>query len=192
MNFAACSVNAGASEAPVQSPGAIAQTGNPLDVALDGDGFLAVTAPQGVRYTRAGDLRLDAEGRLVTSSGLAVRARGGGEIHVPRATASVSFDADGTVRGDGKELGQLELVRLPEGALTREGDGLFAAAPGTAIAEAEDLRVTPGALEMSNFNVVRGMVELVQVSRTYEALHRMIETYRQIDDRTARDVGAPK
>ena len=110
-------------------PGMITQTGNPLDVALDGDGYLAVTTPDGVRYTRAGALQRDPEGILRTPDGATVRGQGGIPIQLPEGTANVTIAEDGAVFGDGEELGRLELVRFDRGALVREGGALFSARP---------------------------------------------------------------
>jgi flagellar basal-body rod protein FlgF len=184
-------VQVGAS-ASDRTAGALRETGNPLDLALAGDGFFAVDTPRGARYTRAGEFRLDGEGRLVNGDGLAARARGGGALIVPPGATQLSVSSDGTVLADGAEIGAIELARFAPGVLTREGASLYAA-PRGALAAAGDLpQVVSGAVEGANFNVVRGVVDLVRISRTYEALHRMIESYRQIDERTARELGGPR
>jgi flagellar basal-body rod protein FlgF len=171
--------------------GVLQQTGNALDVAIDGDAWFAVDAPNGVRYTRAGNFRTDADGTLVNADGLAVRGEGGASIQIPPGTANVAIGADGTIDADGVTIGKLELARFNEGDLKREGDTLFSAR-GKALDVGPDVQVVAGAIEGANFDVVRGVVDLIKVSRTYEALHRMIDTYKTIDSRTARDVGGPK
>jgi flagellar basal-body rod protein FlgF len=175
------------SAAPDLSPGVMRQTGNPLDLALAGDGYFVIDTPRGARYTRAGDFRLDQNGVVTTSGGLPVRARGGGTITVPPGAASIAVAADGSISADGEVVGTLEIARLVPGAMTQEGAGLLAAA-GAAPAAGPLPDVVAGAVEGSNFNVVRGVVDLVRVSRTYEALHRVIEGFRAIDERTARSL----
>lgn len=171
-------------------PGVIAPTGNPLDVALDGDGYLAVTTPAGVRYTRAGALAPDATGVLRTADGAAVRGAGGAPIALPEGTTSVAITEDGTLFADGTEIGRFELARFAPGALTRDGGTLLAARQPPL--DGPPPRVIQGALEGSNVNVVRGVVDLVKVSRTYETLLRMIEGFSNIESRAARDLGGPK
>lgn len=175
--------------------GVLTRTGNPLDLAISGDGYFSVQTPNGARYTRAGNFRTDAQGTLVTASGLAVRSKqSGAPITVPQNAKAVSVDANGTVRAhmdtkgaggdEGTPLGTLEIRRFARGELSQEGATLFAAKGAGVESNAE---VISGALEGSNFNVVRGVVDLVKISRTYEALHRMIETYREVEERTARN-----
>jgi flagellar basal-body rod protein FlgF len=172
--------------------GNIRETGNPLDLALAGDGFFAVNTPRGPRYTRAGDFRLDGDGRLVNSAGLAARARGGGQLVIPKEASDVVVGADGTVTADGAEIGALELARFAPGILTREGANLYVAPAGALTTAGPLPEVVSGAVEQANFNVVRGVVDLVKISRAYDALHRMIESYKRIDDRSAREIGGPK
>ncbi|RMH40717.1 MAG: flagellar basal-body rod protein FlgF [Deltaproteobacteria bacterium] len=177
---------------PDTTQGAIRTTDNPLDLAIRGDGFFAVQTPAGVRYTRDGAFRLDADGQIVDARGFALLDQSGAPLSVPPETGSIDVGADGTVRADGVEVGVVQIARFSPDQLRREGNNLFVAR-GAPRAASDDLpEVVSGALEQSNVNVVRGMVGLVKVSRTYEALLRMIESYRDIDARTARDIGGPK
>jgi flagellar basal-body rod protein FlgF len=170
--------------------GALRQTGNPLDMALVGDGYFAVNTPAGVRYTRAGDFRLDGEGRLVNGDGLIARAAGGGELRIPPDATNLTVERDGQILSGEDAVGQLELARFDPTALRREGDNLYAAiGPAKVGASVE---VESGAIEQSNVNVVRGMVDLVKVSRTYESLMRMIQGYRDMENAAARGIGRPR
>ncbi len=169
--------------------GTMVQTGNPLDIALQGDGYFSVNAPQGVRWTRAGELRVAPDGRLVNADGLEVRGAGGKPISVPPDAAEITIGADGSLTAGDTQLGKIELARFDEKTMAREGATLYRA---TAAPVAGAPEVVAGALESSNINVVRGMVDLIRVSRTFEALHRAIETYKEIDQRTAHDIGGPK
>jgi len=171
--------------------GNLIQTQNPLDLALVGDGYFSVNTPRGVRYTRAGNFRLDPRGQLVNGQGFAARSSSGGAITVPTDAATIAIDAKGTVTADGEEVGQLALARVASTDLIREGADLFGAKRTGGAVDAST-EVVSGALEGSNVNVVRGVVDLVQVSRTYEALMSMIEAYKAVDDRTARSLGGPK
>jgi len=170
--------------------GPLQQTDNPLDLALVGDGYFAVDTPNGVRYTRAGNFRLDADNRIVTAEGFTVRGTDGRPIQVPDQVASLAVRETGEVFADGNPVGQLELARFDANDVRREGAGLFAA-NGRPL-QGEPPQVLAGTLESSNVNIVRGMVDLVRVSRTYESLMRMIQGYSDIESRAARDLGGPK
>lgn len=171
-------------------PGAIAQTGNPYDIALDGDGYLAVDGPNGVRYTRAGALQRDVEGTLRTATGLAVRSVGGGPLQIPPESTQLMIGEDGTVSTELGEVGKLELATFKPTAMHHDGGGLFSAKG--APTDDPPPRVMQGALEGSNVNVVRGVVDLVKVSRTYESLMRMIQSFHDIESRAARELGDGK
>jgi flagellar basal-body rod protein FlgF len=170
--------------------GALLPTENPLDLALDGDGYFGVTTPNGPRYTRAGNFQIDANHRLVTADGFALRGAGGLPIDLPADAKQLAVAADGTVSADGNEVGKLELVRFTPAQMKREGGTLFSATGRPAAGELPKVR--SGMLETSNVNVIRGVVDLVKVSRTYEALMRMIQGYHDIESRAARELGTPK
>ncbi|MEO8698619.1 MAG: flagellar basal-body rod protein FlgF [Kofleriaceae bacterium] len=182
-------VGSGTSRVDSQA-GALMQTENPLDVALEGDGYFGVQTPTGTKYTRAGNFHLDEARQLVTSEGLQVRGEGGAAITIPGEAKQIAIAADGTVSADGEELGKLELVRFKSSQLKRQGGTLFAATGKPE--EGEAPRVRSGMLESSNVNVVRGVVDLVKVSRTYESLMRVIQGYHDVESRAARELGGPK
>ncbi|MBI4509611.1 MAG: flagellar basal-body rod protein FlgF [Deltaproteobacteria bacterium] len=171
-----------------QRPGTIVQTENPLDLALVGDGFFAVDTPRGPRYTRAGNFRLSENGDIADAAGNPARTSGGGHITIPEGTKSIQVSSDGTVLADGEELGTLELVRFAKDALQREGATLYAAIPGATPMESQ-VEVLSGALESSNVNGTRGVIDMIKINRTYDSLLKMIETYRELDSRTARELG---
>jgi len=182
-------VGAGTTRVDAQA-GALLPTESPLDLALDGDGYFGVATPAGPRYTRAGNFQLDPKGNLVTADGFAVRGQGGAPINIPAEATQIAIAADGTVSADGNEIGKLELVRFAANQVKREGGSLFSAT-GRPLA-GELPKVRSGMLESSNVNVVRGVVDLVKVSRTYESLMRVIQGYHDIESRAARELGTPK
>jgi flagellar basal-body rod protein FlgF len=184
------SVSAATSRIDSQA-GALTQTANPLDLALEGDGYFAVQTPNGARYTRAGNFKLDDERKLVTPEGFAVRGEGGAPIAIPPDAATISVAIDGSVSADGNPVGKLELVRFESKQLKREGGTLFSAT-GQPEAGGDRPKVRSGMLEASNVNIVRGVVDLVKVSRTYESLMRVIQGYHDVESRAARDLGGPK
>ncbi len=144
--------------------GAITHTGDPLDVALEGDGNLQVQDGNGkVHDIRGGRLTRDVDGALVDLEGRHVLASDGTDIVISPEAKDLIIGEDGAVVVDGEVIAKLAIDGNP--------------------------RVIGGAIEGSNVNVVRSMVDLVKISRTYEALTRMIEGYKAIDERTARDIG---
>lgn len=170
------------------SQGALRQTDNPLDVAIEGDGFFAVETAAGTRYTRDGQFRLNEQGQLVTKDGYAVLDDGASPITVGGKAGDVEIEEDGGLFVDGKRVGRLAVERFAPGTLAHEGKNLFVA-NGAPVGGSERNRLVAGAVEQSNVNVVRSVVELIRVSRAYESLHRMIESNREIDERTARGFG---
>ena len=168
------------------SPGQVTATGRNLDVAMRGASWLAVQARDGTEaYTRGGSLDVDAEGQLVTSSGL-VALGDGGPIQVPPET-QVSIAADGTVsataaNGRSTSIGKLKLV-TPEAPLVRGSDGLFRGSDGDLAADA-NARLQDGALEGSNVSAVETMVQMIAAARQFEAQMRSLTT-AEGNDKTA-------
>jgi flagellar basal-body rod protein FlgF len=160
------------------SPGQVAATGRNLDVAMKGSAWLAVQGLDGTEaYTRFGALDLNAEGNLITTSGLTVLGDGG-PIQVPPQTTP-SIAADGTVsatdsRGRSTAIGKLKLV-TPETPLTRGTDGLFRGADGDLSADAT-ARVQDGALEGSNVSAVETMIGMIAAARQFEAQMKSLTT----------------
>lgn len=171
--------------------GALTQTQNPLDLALEGDGFFSVQTANGPRYTRAGNFKLDDDRKLVTVDGLQVRGEGGAAITIPEGAQYISVSTDGQVIADEQAVGKLELTRFADSQMKREGSALFTAS-GRPDTTGEPPKVRAGMLEASNVNIVRGVVDLVKVSRTYESLMRVIQNYHDVESRAARDLGGPK
>ena len=168
------------------TPGQITATGRNLDVAMKGGAWLAVQGLDGTEaYTRGGSLDVNAEGNLVTVSGLTVLGDGG-PISVPPDNA-ISIAADGTVsataaNGRSTSIGKLKLV-TPEGPLTRGTDGLFRGVDGDLSADAT-ARVQDGALEGSNVSAVETMVAMISAARQFEAQMKSLST-AEGNDKTA-------
>jgi len=160
------------------SPGQVAATGRNLDVAMQGSAWLAVQGLDGTEaYTRGGSLDINADGNLVTSSGLTVLGDGG-PIQVPPDTR-VGIASDGTItatdlEGRSTPVGKLKLV-TPEGSLTRGTDGLFRAGAGELSADPL-ARVQDGALEGSNVSAVETMVAMIAAARQFEAQMKSLTT----------------
>ena len=169
------------------SPGQVAATGRNLDVAMSGGAWLSVQGLDGTEaYTRGGALDVNAEGTMITVSGLTVLGDGG-PIQVPPNT-QVSIGADGTVsstaaNGKSTSIGKLKLV-TPEAPLTRGTDGLFRAAEGDLSAD-PNARVQDGALEGSNVSAVETMVQMISAARQFEAQMKSLTTAEANDKAAA-------
>jgi flagellar basal body rod protein FlgG len=157
------------------SPGPMQPTGNPLDVALSGRGFLAVNGPGGVLYTRNGNLHVSKGGALVTGEGYPIRSTGGNPLVVTSGKA-LEISKDGTVQQDGRTLGQLEVVdfkstdslKKQSGTCFQNGD---AKNPPVA---AKDVEVEQGQIEGSNVAVPEAAMRLVGVMRQFEMLQKAV------------------
>jgi flagellar basal-body rod protein FlgF len=163
------------------SPGSLRATGNPLDLAVQGDGFFAVQTPDGVRYTRVGRFQLDANGTLVTSQGYPVLG-GGGPITLDPDDGPVNVAEDGSVSTDraigGQQqviAGKLDLMDFPDrGKLTPAQDGLFDP-NGQQPVEATG-KIAQGMLEDSNVRPIIEMTSLIEVTRNYQSMQRFLDS----------------
>ncbi|MFX4083568.1 flagellar basal body rod protein FlgF [Sphingobium yanoikuyae] len=169
--------------------GAITETGNPLDVAMDGDALLAVQAPDGHEaYTRRGDLKVTDSGLLTTGDGLAVLGQGG-PITLPQMD-SVSIAQDGSIWGvpqggdpaNPQQVDKLKLVNAAGSSIAKGTDGLFREVNGGALPEDPIATVTSGSLEGSNVNATAALVQMIEASRAWETQIKMIDTAKQMDD----------
>lgn len=166
--------------------GSYQQTGNSLDIVLEGNGFLQVTLPDGsIAYTRDGSLKKDGQGRIVTSEGYMLEP----QITIPENALSVNISADGTVsvtipgNSNPQEVGQLQLASFVNPAgLNSIGRNLMTetAASGAPVTgtPGEDgfATIAQGYLEMSNVQVVEEMVNMIVAQRAYEVNSKAIQT----------------
>lgn len=168
--------------------GTIVNTGQALDVAIDGNGFLAVETPTGVRYTRNGHFSRQADGTLTTTDGAPVLGQDG---HITLGTGEVQIAADGTVTTGGVVSGRLRVVEFAEpSALIREGGARLRPADGVTPIEVDQPTLFAGSLEQSNVSVVERVAELTNVSRNFEALQRAVAVLmNDIDGRTIESIG---
>jgi flagellar basal-body rod protein FlgF len=154
------------------SGGAMVQTGNELDVALNGGGFFAVQTPAGERWSKSGAFQLDATGTLVNQNGHPVLGEGG-PIQFGAEETGLLIAADGSVSSSAGAKGRLRLVEFANAQeLTREGQNLFAG--GTPVA-ATNTRVMQGFIEKSNVSGVSEMAEMIRVTRAYESAASMAQ-----------------
>ena len=169
--------------------GAVTETGNPLDVALNGDALLAVQATDGSEaYTRRGDLKVSDSGLLTTGDGLPVLGEGGPVI-LPQMD-SVSIARDGSIWGvpqggdpaNPQQVDKLKLVNAAGSSIAKGKDGLFREVNGGALPSDPLATVTSGSLEGSNVNATAALIQMIEASRAYETQVKMIDTAKQLDD----------
>ncbi len=161
------------------SQGPVRTTGRPLDVAIQGRGFLVVDTLAGERYTRRGRLQVNADGELTDSAGNPF-AGSSGSIRIPDGAAQIAIGPNGEVVADGQSLGTLELVDIPDPrSLVPEGSGLYRN-DGDSARRAADSRVLQGAVEESNVNTMAELVDLVKVMRHYEIGSRLMKRWDSV------------
>jgi flagellar basal-body rod protein FlgF len=165
------------------TPGPVQRTGRPLDVAVNGSGWLSVQGRDGREaYTRNGALEVDVNGLLKTGGGLPVLGDSG-PITVP-ADSEVTIARDGTVSavqsGQGltnvQVLGRLKLVDPPAAQLQKGEDGLFRTRNGVDAAASETVGLSTGAIEGSNVNPVEAMVGMISAARQFEMQMKLLQT----------------
>ena len=164
------------------SPGAIQHTGDPLNVAIDGKGYLAVQTPRGLRYTRNGALSLNATGQLVTSEGYQVLGDGGPITFQPN-DRDVSISPSGIITvHEGastteSQRGRLQLVGFDQPQrLQKDGGSTFTAPNGVNAGPAPlGTRVVQGAIEKSNVNAVAEMARMIQITRSYSDIAAILQ-----------------
>jgi len=163
------------------SQGASEQTKNPLDVAIDGGGFLVVQTPAGERYTRDGGLQINNQGQLVTASGSPVLGTSGPIVFQPTDhDISIALDGNVTVvEGAGRidsVRGKLRLVSFAQAQrLLKEGSNLYSAGEGGAAQPDTTSKVRQGFIEKSNVNSVAEMSRMIEVTRTYTQIATLLQ-----------------
>jgi len=179
----------------MHSEGDLQQTGNPFDLAIEGNGFFPINLPSGeVGYTRDGAFKLDAEGKMVNADGFALAS----DITVPPNAETVSIAADGTVTAsvpgekEPVSLGKIELATFANPAgLMAKGRNLYSetAASGSPIQEAPGQNglgsLSQGTLEGSNVKVVEEMIDLISGQRAYEVNARVVKAADEMLQQTA-------
>ncbi len=170
--------------------GAMQTTGGDLDVAINGEGYLAVNGADGKEaYTRAGDLRVTPEGLLKTGSGLQVLGEDG-PISIP-PSEKLTIGRDGTISiiplGSGNattqvQVARIKLVKVAADNIVKSEDGLMHAKDGKPVAANADVSLAQGVLEGSNVNGLTAMVDMIELSRNFELQTKVMKS---VDDNSA-------
>ncbi len=179
----------------IHTQGSFEQTGNQLDMAIEGNGFFQVVRPSGqINYTRAGNFKVDANGRLTSVDGFGIEPA----INIPPDAASISIASDGTIsvtqagQTTSQQVGQVQIATFPNTAgLRAMGRGLFipSDASGTALVTTPGQdgagTLAQGFLEGSNVQVVNEMIDLISSQRAYEVNQRVVQAADDMLRKTA-------
>ncbi len=170
------------------SAGPIKDTQRPLDVAIHGDGFFKVQGPKGILYTRKGDFTLDAQGNLLTASGMQVLDDANAPITIPGTdTNRISINQYGMISVIDSTGGQSDVAQLGISAvddplkLQREIDSTFSLKTGGQEIPVVQPEVVQGALEVSNVNMVSEMSDMINNQRIFDTYNKMLKSFATIE-----------
>ena len=169
--------------------GALNQTGRPLDLAIDGDGFLALNDGTRTWLTRAGALQVNEQGELTGAKGMRVLGTQG-DVK-PGGSAGVSIDGAGRVTVGGQPVGQLRVVKPADDAEITSEDGVLFAVAGDQFADVEPQRrtVRAGFLEASNTSSLQEMLGVMAGTRHFESLIRLVQGYDEVLGKAIQKLG---
>lgn len=172
------------------TPGSPVETGNPLDVAMIGDGFFVVDTEDGPRYTRAGSFQLTTDNILVTPQGYRVQGEGG-DISIDTTTGNgiIGIDSRGKITYDDTDVDTLQVVRIAPEVLVRKGNNLFDVKEGYVPEPVETPSMSQSYLEAANVEPVSEMVDMIATQRAYDAFQKMIRSINDAYSFSIRNVG---
>lgn len=179
--------------------GSLKNSGNPFDVAIDGDGFFEIATPQGIKFTRSGNFNIDGNGQLVTKQGYPVlrNAEAGVDpservIRLTPGAGHLTITDSGDLIQNDQPLGRLAVVTVTDkDSLQKTGDALYSF-KANATPEVQNIQnpsLKQGYLEMSNVNVVKEMTDMIQTHRVFESTQKAISAYDQMTDKLVNVVG---
>jgi len=167
--------------------GALDQTGNPLDLALSGPGFLSVQTPAGTRYTKAGSLAINAQGTLVDLSGNPVLSTSG-PVQFDSNDSDIIISKDGTISTSQGTKGKLAIAEFADPqAMTREGKNLW---NGPAPIAPTETSVVQGSVERSNVSPVEEMAQMIRVQRAYEQMADLMSRQDDLRNNAVQKLGS--
>lgn len=169
--------------------GTLQPTGNPLDLAITGQGFFTVNGPTGPLYTRNGGFRVSASGELTSADGYPVTGAGGTTIQT-QSQSPITVAPDGTVEQDGQTLGQLEVVDFPDrGVLQKVAGSYFSNTnPKVQPQAAEGASIAQKQIEASNVSTAESAVRLVDVMRQFEMLQKAVSVTNDMNTKSLQEV----
>lgn len=162
------------------------QTGNPFDIAIEGDGFFEVLTPQGVRYTRDGSFKRSDVGELITAEGYKVMGDGG---PIKIEGSAVKFDREGNVLVDNEPVGKLRVVDFPKPyPLQKDRDNLYEL-PSSVKAVPSNAEIRQGFKESANVSVIREMTSMMDAMRSYESYIKAMQSMDEVTGKVINEVG---
>lgn len=175
-----------------RSPGPLTKTDNALDVAVQGNGWLAIQTPSGVVYTRDGRMRLMESGELTTLTGYAVLDVGRAPITLDPTAGAPIISRDGMIMQGGQQLGAIGLFRIdPSVKLDRfENSGVVPQGPADEILDFSTNGVVQGFVEEANVNPIMEISRLIEVSRAFEAISAAIDKSESTAANAIKTLGA--
>ncbi len=167
--------------------GPMTPTGNPLDIAINGKGWLVVQTQNGERYTRNGRLKIDEQGQIVNGAGQPVLSDAG-VITIGAEETGLTISSDGTVSTDAGQKGKIRVVTFEnENALKKEGASLYRT--DAAAQPAENYRISQGVIEGSNVEPVREIARMIEVMRSYVSTAKMLNNTAELKRRAIEELG---
>lgn len=161
------------------------KTDNPLDVAIQGDGYLSIAVPGGIAYTRDGRMRVSTSGNLETLEGYPVLDTGGAPIQISPSLGAMEISKNGAINQNGGQVASIGLFRLPADAALSRGPGvsLISNKPADPVIDFKETSLLQGVAEGANVNPMLEMSKLISVTRAFEALSAaMDQSHRQMND----------
>lgn len=170
--------------------GAIHVTGGPLDLAIEGQGFFKISTPEGERYTRDGRFRLSEGGKLVNQAGQSLLDEGGGEIQIAPEKGEIKIATDGTISQGSERVGKVSVVKFDAlSTLEKTGDNLFRNTSNATPKPASTALLRQGALEGSNVNSITQITHMMEVTRAYESMAKMMDSTADLSRRAIERMG---
>jgi flagellar basal-body rod protein FlgF len=170
--------------------GPIQGTGGPLDLAIEGPGFFKISTPEGERYTRDGRFRLSEGGRVVNQAGQAVLDDSGGEIIVSPEKGELKIATDGSISQGSERVGKVGVVTFDAlSALEKTGNNLMRNTSNQTPQTATSSQLRQGALEGSNVNSISQITQMMEVTRAYESMAKMMDSTADLSRRAIERMG---
>lgn len=175
------------------SQGSLRSTENTYDLALEGNGFFAISftnkqGEQSIKYTRDGNFTLDVDGALRTTDGDYVQGEGG-DIYIPTNAAQVAITTSGDIYADGEYIDTVKIVDFEDyNYLKKYGENMYEPVDGATETEPKAV-IQQGYLEASNINVVSEMVEMITITRAYESNQKALQTADDMIEKAVNEVG---
>lgn len=175
------------------SQGSLRSTENTYDLALEGNGFFAISftnkqGEQSIKYTRDGNFTLDVDGALRTTDGDYVQGEGG-DIYIPTNAAQVAITTSGDIYADGEYIDTVKIVDFEDyNYLKKYGENMYEPVDGATETEPKAV-IQQGYLEASNINVVNEMVEMITITRAYESNQKALQTADDMIEKAVNEVG---